>query len=147
MVSSRLLSFTLLFAVCTGPVLAQSSPEKTPIAIQSADSATQNATTPDFPFLFPSPQPEQTPSATLDRIHVGEYNPQSTQFSVPRFLVRNSDQQSLDDDNLCYTVRSYKVARDNPHSDSTHAVGSSTCQPAARFHTHSIELRTSQPAP
>lgn len=148
MLISRLFPVWLLIAMCAAPVLGQSSPERVPAAIQSTQSLAQgSSTTPDFPFVFPSLQTEQTPAEPLDRIHVGEYSPQSTQFNVPRFLLKDLDQQSLDEDNLCYTVRSYKVARDNPHSDSTHAVGSSTCQPAARFHTRSIELRTSQPAP
>jgi hypothetical protein len=45
------------------------------------------------------------------------------------------DRQS-DDDTLCYTMRSFKVARDDPHSDATHAAGYSTCQPAARFQVY-----------
>jgi hypothetical protein len=152
---SRLLPVSLLIAiaVCAAQLQAQSSTAKTPTAIQSADFAQQNpSSSPEllafFPsLLFPSFQTEQGPAEPLNRIHVDEYNPRSTQLTVPRFLLRNQDLQSQDDDSLCYTVRSYKVARDNPQSDSTHAVGSSTCQPAARFHTHSIELRTSQPAP
>ena len=144
---SRLLPVSLLLVVCAAQVAAQSSTEKTPAAIQSADFAQQNSSSADLPFLFPNLQTDQASGEPLDRIHVGEYTPRSTQLSVPRFLLRNQDLQSLDDDSLCYTMRSYKVARDNPQSDSTHAVGSSTCQPAARFHTRSIELRTSQPVP
>jgi hypothetical protein len=36
-------------------------------------------------------------------------------------------------DTACYAIRSYVVARDNKHSDSTHLVGYSTCQPALRY--------------
>lgn len=148
MLVSRLLPVSLLIAVCVAPVAAQSSVEKTPATMLSADSAQQNSSlSPDLPSLFPNLQTEQGPAEPLDRIHVGEYGPRLSQFSVPHFLVRSLDLQSLDDDNLCYTMRSYKVARDDTHSDSIHAVGSTTCQPAARFHTRSIELRTSQPAP
>ena len=34
---------------------------------------------------------------------------------------------------LCYTIRSYVVARDEKNSDSTHVVKASTCQPARKF--------------
>jgi hypothetical protein len=37
----------------------------------------------------------------------------------------------------CYTLRTYRVARENPDSDSTRPAGYSTCQRAARF-----QLRT-----
>ncbi len=147
MLISRLLPFSLLLTVCAAPVLAQSLPEKAPAAIQSADSTPPNSANPNFSFLFPSLQTEEAPAAPMDRIRVEEYSPQPAQFSVSRLLVIRPDRESPDDDNVCYTMRSYKVARDNPHSDSTHAVGSSTCQPAARFHTRTIELRTTQPAP
>jgi hypothetical protein len=36
-------------------------------------------------------------------------------------------------DPICYSIRSYLVARDEKDSDSTHPVGSSTCQPARRY--------------
>jgi hypothetical protein len=38
-----------------------------------------------------------------------------------------------DRDNVCYTMRSYVVARDNRDSDSTNLVGYSTCQPASKY--------------
>jgi len=41
---------------------------------------------------------------------------------------------------FCYFIRSYVVARDDAHSDSTHLVRSSTCQPAGRFHVHTADL-------
>jgi hypothetical protein len=45
----------------------------------------------------------------------------------------------LADDTLCYTVRSYVVARDSKDSDSVHLTRYSTCQPASRY-----RLRTTQ---
>ena len=41
------------------------------------------------------------------------------------------------DDATCYTLRTYRVARENPHSDSTRPAGYSTCRRATRF-----QLRT-----
>ncbi len=37
------------------------------------------------------------------------------------------------DENTCYTLRTYRVARENPESDSTRPAGYSTCQRATRF--------------
>jgi hypothetical protein len=34
----------------------------------------------------------------------------------------------------CYTIRSYRFARENPKSDSTSFIGYSTCQPGNEFH-------------
>lgn len=41
----------------------------------------------------------------------------------------------------CLTIRSYRVVRDDPHSDSTHRDGYTTCVPAARFRLYSTTLR------
>ena len=43
-----------------------------------------------------------------------------------------------DRDSVCYTMRSYIVARENRDSDSTKLVGYSTCQPSSKY-----ELRIS----
>jgi len=40
---------------------------------------------------------------------------------------------SRPDDEICYTLRTYVVARDDKESDSTHRVSSSTCQPGSRY--------------
>ena len=45
----------------------------------------------------------------------------------------------LEADATCYTIRSYVVARDSKHSDSTHPVGYSTCQPASRYRLKTAE--------
>jgi hypothetical protein len=34
---------------------------------------------------------------------------------------------------VCYSIRSYRVTRDDPESDSTRPSGYSTCQPSDRF--------------
>lgn len=36
-------------------------------------------------------------------------------------------------DGTCFAIRSYVVARDSKHSDSTHPVGYSTCVPANKY--------------
>jgi hypothetical protein len=139
----RLLPFSLLIAAGVSTLAAQSSPEKTPVAIQSADSEQQNASTsPDLLFLFPDLKTEQSQPEPLDRIRIGEYRPRLSQFAPPRTLLIDPDWQAQSD-TLCLTMRTYKVARDDPHSDSTHAAGYSTCQPAARFQMHTAEFKVS----
>lgn len=49
---------------------------------------------------------------------------------------------TLPSDSVCYYIRSYLVARDSKDSDSTHLVGTSTCQPAARY-----RVKTTDPMP
>jgi hypothetical protein len=39
-------------------------------------------------------------------------------------------------DVACFSIRSYRVVRDDPHSDSTHRDGYTTCVPAERFKVH-----------
>lgn len=77
---------------------------------------------------------QSTNSGTLN-IHGAAQWEQSGLVHMSAFDVDGQ----LQSDTLCYSMRSYKVARDNPDSDSTHAVGYSTCQPAARFRTHTIK--------
>jgi hypothetical protein len=135
MLISRLLSFSLMIAVSAGLVAAQSSPEKNSVA-QSTDSREMNSSR-GIDLFSPPPNPEPNP---LDRIRIDEYHPRLNQFGLPHALVLGPDGVAQED-SLCYSMRGYKVARDNPQSDSTHAVGYSTCQPAARFRMHSAELR------
>jgi hypothetical protein len=54
--------------------------------------------------------------------------------------LRNFDLRNLgsiyieeDRDNVCYTMRSYIVAREDRDSDSTKLVGYSTCQPSSKY--------------
>jgi hypothetical protein len=49
----------------------------------------------------------------------------------PRIMVLPDGEYTAD--SICYSIRSYVVARDDKDSDSTHPVGSSTCQPASRY--------------
>lgn len=51
----------------------------------------------------------------------------------------------LVDETLCYTMRSYVVARDSKDSDSVHPTGYSTCQPASRYRLRTTEIRTLTP--
>jgi hypothetical protein len=139
----RLLPFSLLIAVGVASVAAQSSPEKTPAAaIQSPDSGETNSS-PSVDLLSPNLKAGVNASNSLDRILSGDYRPQLNQFSMP-YIFRSQPEQ---EDELCLKMRIYKVARDDPHSDSTHAAGYTTCQPATRFRLHTAEERVLRPTP
>ena len=47
----------------------------------------------------------------------------------------------LQADATCFAIRSYRVVRDDPHSDSIHRDGYTSCVPAARFRVYTTEQR------
>jgi hypothetical protein len=100
----------LSLLIVAATLAAQSTPPKSPDVLQSTNSGQLNIRS----------------GARLN------------QFSLPPTSAFDSDGQ-LQPDTLCYSMRSFKVARDGPQSDSTHPAGYSTCQPAARFHVHTIQ--------
>jgi hypothetical protein len=56
-------------------------------------------------------------------------------------MIVSSDKRPIDD-TVCYTIRSYVVARDSKHSDSVHPAGYSTCQPAGKYRLRTTQLTT-----
>jgi hypothetical protein len=91
-------------------VAAQSTPQNGPDAVQSTNSGTLN-------------------------IHAAARWEQSSLAPMPAIDLDGQPQT----DTLCYSMRTYKVARNNPDSDATHPIGYSTCQPAARFRTYTVK--------
>jgi hypothetical protein len=128
----HLLAISLLILVCVAPVLAQSPQDNIP---GSFFSEPLGALPPDAQAnlrLNPIQRPIEIdrlyfPSAKPEAARAGEHDwafkpwPQSHK----RVLARN--------DATCYSIRSYRVKRDDPESDSTRPAGYSTCQPAGRF--------------
>jgi hypothetical protein len=140
----RLLPLSLLITVSMAALAAQSSPENNPVVAQAITPAQLSASNRN-PFS-PNLQSGANPNAP-DRILLGDYRPRLSQFSVPRNWLRNNSDWQSQADGLCLKMRTFKVARDGPHSDSTHPVGYSTCQPAKRFQTRSIVLTVPSPTP
>ena len=127
---ARLLVLPLLFSACLASVAAQSSLERNPVSSQPLTTLPQNAQPgihadqiiPPLEFRRPVLPPGLQPPFHLDRI--------SPPQKILRYVQLPADEQS---DSACYSIRSYRVTRDDPESDSTRLVGYSTCQPAARF--------------
>jgi len=118
----RLLQFSLVIAAGVATLAAQSSSDKIPAAIQSPDSSQVDSWA-RTDLLAPNLNAGLNPPNPLDRILIGDYRPQLSQFSTPhRWLHVDPDWQPQAD-NVCLKIRTYKVARDGPHSDSTHPTG------------------------
>ena len=83
--------------------------------------------------------PEKNPSARQST-DLGQANSSAVEL-LSKAVQEFNELDPAQDDSLCYSIRNYKVARDNSQSDSTHAVGYSICQPATRFRMHTAELR------
>jgi hypothetical protein len=128
----RLLPLLLLISACVAPVVAQSSPDKTPSSSQPqlhglvAPPEFRAHALPQPPHVLPLPPNALDPQDYRYRI-------------IERARVRDVEPQLLfdpalaQDDTDCYFIRSYRVKRDDPHSDATRPAGYSKCQPAARF--------------
>lgn len=113
----------------------------------------RHAATPEEPWRFIS---NQSANATadrnpLDRLKIDKYKVFRSKSDARTLLLRPDidagmflsviDGQ-LGAETTCYKIRSYVVARDSKHSDSTHPVSYSTCQPAARYQLRTTEIRS-----
>jgi hypothetical protein len=112
----RLLLLSLLVPVFIAPVSAQSSPDKKPVSSRPLlDGLTAP---PEFrAHVLPLP-----PLPTILWTRIRDIQPQ---LSFDPTLAQN--------DAVCLSIRTYRVVRDNPKSDSTRPAGYSECQPAARY--------------
>ena len=114
----RLLVLPVLISVCVAPVAAQSSPDKSNVP----------------QFLPALPQNEQA-GIRADQFQLFSH-PDGINLShiILPPEVRAHVLTLGQSDVTCYSIRTYRVTRDDPESDSTRPAGYSTCQPAARFH-------------
>jgi hypothetical protein len=68
-------------------------------------------------------------------------DPKEDTDSLASPAQRYFERMKQEEEGVCYKLRSYKVARDDRDSDSTHPVGYSTCQRASKFQMKSAEGR------
>ena len=111
------------------------------------------AFTPSEPWKIIPNSPSALSMDSADRIRVDQFSLDQgrvdlrTGKSKPeakrRTLALGLDGR-LDDDAICYTMRSYVVARDSKDSDSTHLTGYSTCQRASKYRLKTTEQRPVQ---
>lgn len=109
---SGLLLLPLLISTCVAPVAAQSSSQENPVS----------------QFLPARPQDNQVGIRAYQfRLHREGFD--QSRMLHPRWFRA----PILISYATCYSLRTYRVTRDDPESDVTRPVGYSTCQPAARF--------------
>jgi hypothetical protein len=127
----RLLVFSLLIATFVTPVLAQSPSDNIPGSFYSEPSGPLPPDALAHLRLDPIQQP-----IDIDRLYLPYSKADSVRASehdwnkLPSHLDKRAPSQN---DVTCLSIRSYRVTRDDPESDTTRLVGYSTCQPAAKF--------------
>jgi hypothetical protein len=142
MLIPRLLVVSLLIAVSVAPAAAQSAPDKGPVSAappfvppQRWVDACARLRNYHCVFIQKGNAPSQMAPGT---IQPGEH--ESTIIpppKVPKIVLLLEP-----NDVTCYSMRTYRVTRDDPDSDSTRPAGYSTCLPATR-----VQLRTSEDLP
>jgi hypothetical protein len=122
----RLAVLSLLISGCMAPLAAQTSPDHVHATVSTNSFGRNYADQVQMP-VSPLLRPESDNAETI----------QTAMGPVHRSLGGNS--QDADSTSICYSMRSYRVVRDDPQSDSTKPAGYSTCQAAKRFQMKSIE--------
>lgn len=72
-------------------------------------------------------------NSAAEAMPIGKFYPANERlynFDLPNLGSIHIEEER---DNVCYTMRSYIVARENRDSDSTKLVGYSTCQPSSKY--------------
>lgn len=84
----------------------------------------------------------------LDRMQLDQFQISQHKYPNGRYFIMNGEKIIVPDwdgqltsDVTCYTMRSYRVARDSKNSDSTHPAGYTTCQPTSRYRLKTTEQR------
>ena len=109
----RLLVFSLLISFCIAPVAAQSSSDRGTVASQAQL---------DGLIAPPEFRAHGLPLASNVHAKIRDIHPQLS-----------FDPEPMQNDTDCYTMRSYRVTRDDSQSDAVRLAGYSECQLAARF--------------
>jgi hypothetical protein len=129
----RLLVLPLLISLCAAPVAAQSSSDSNPSHPLSTLQSAQASIRVDE-LQRPFPRDRNDLSQTMPgTIGAGEHS--STIIPPRQFhaIEFGALEPTLGHGDVCYSIRGYRVTRDDPESDATRPAGYSTCQPAARF--------------
>jgi hypothetical protein len=127
----RLLLIAISVLVCAG--------------LASAQARQSNGAEVEQFRLSPYPQDDFTLTSNskgdpTTRVHVDPHvdwgGKQPSDSDVRRFPA---DPESSNDA-TCFSIRSFRVVRDNPDSDAIHHDGTTTCVPSARFRVHTVTV-------
>jgi hypothetical protein len=139
---THLLAVAALF--CAAQIFAQTS-KSSDAAILQGSTASSNDSANDLATDSAANQFRISPYPQVDFDEPGDRpdDPIKARSESRKELMRILDAErngpqftpgsQLPWDVTCLSIRSYRVVRDDPHSDSTHFDGYTTCVPAARF--------------
>ena len=169
MAISRLLLISLLATACVAQVAAQSSVSNPVLSASESDfvslsnsptfTNTDSSSSTLFQAQASSAANPFSAANSLDEFKL-HFNSTTQTMSAPgektevlfgpSFHMRKPNPEDMRNDNACLTLRTYRVVRDDPHSDTTRVAGYSTCQPAAQYRVktavQSIEIKSRRPA-
>jgi hypothetical protein len=74
-------------------------------------------------------------SRLMDDMHIDP----STQTLTVKFSPDGQIKSWVLENKVCYSIRSYLVARDHANSDSTHPVSSTTCRPSRHYSVRTVQ--------
>lgn len=112
----------------------------------SAQTAKDSTVTPDRADLR---QPsDSAPQSPFQPAGPTTFNDRAVRFAQP-LVDHGGDlifRESSSDDGLCYSLRTYILARENKSSDATHLVRQVKCTPARKFGVKTADVRVDAPA-
>lgn len=141
--------FAAALVVCSTLAFAQTKTDSVAVSGQASASKPATAASSE-PWKFIPNQLADASSGKdpLTRLQIDKYKVFRSNTNKPTLLVGPEADAGIfltgmeGLDNVCYSIRSYVVARDSKDSDSTHPVSYSTCQPASRYRVRTTEIRS-----
>jgi hypothetical protein len=124
---ANLLVVFLLSLILVGTASASDQPGQASLAGSAETNSLYPPLNEIIPELFSGPR-----DSGYDLIHPREIHPN---FNDPELMhpYRYLPRRNRDESTVCYTMRSYLMAREARDSDVTWPAGYSTCQKASRF--------------
>ena len=145
MASVRLFATLLVF--CALPAVSQTEQSSTQPSQPNTWSVVAGTKAPPSEPWRIFPNQSTDPDKKLMEMAEGALNVGEQQYVWPSSPIEPFRMKSLvvPEDEVCYTIRSYQVARDSADSDSTHPVSTSTCQRASRYHVKTVQIEQISP--
>lgn len=145
MALSRLLVPVLL--ILSASAFAQKQTDSLPGPQHAGDLSNSGNPATSEPWKIAVDRPDAKATNPLDRLQIDQFklDRNAAPFKMESRLdpIVVTPESLAGDGSLCYTIRSYVVARDSKDSDSVHPVGYSTCQPASRYRLKTAEMHAS----
>jgi hypothetical protein len=136
----RVVGLLLLSLFCVATLAAQASPDSNFVATPPKIRALENPFRPAPADLFQlqvAPLRDASGANLLMDVASGE-----THVVYPQMVGAESDGAG---GSICYSMRSYRVKRENPRTDAVKPAGYTVCQPAKRFQLKSAIYKPVSP--